>query len=69
MIFTREIAVLFISLASIPIVLAQTTTTLNSLARDVERVESVREVKDVIRSVAQLAQFARWSDMAALFPR
>lgn len=41
--------------------------TLNSLARDVERVESVREVKDVTATFAQLAQFGRYADMAALF--
>ncbi|KAF2179525.1 hypothetical protein K469DRAFT_595926 [Zopfia rhizophila CBS 207.26] len=41
--------------------------TVNSLARDVERVESVREIKDVQRVFAQLAQFGRWNDMAALF--
>lgn len=56
-----------VSLACIPIILAQTPTTLNSLARDIQRVESIREVKDVTHSFAQLGQFGRWSDMAALF--
>lgn len=65
--FTKGTAAVLVSLVSISIVLAQTTTTLNSLARDVERVESVREVKDVLRSFAQLAQFGRWSDIAAFF--
>lgn len=45
----------------------QAPPTVNSLARDIERVESVREIKDVQRTFAQLAQFGRWSDMAALF--
>ncbi|MEU7712421.1 nuclear transport factor 2 family protein [Micromonospora chalcea] len=40
---------------------------IDSLARDVERVESLREVKDVQRSYAHLAQFGRWADMAKLF--
>ncbi|KAF2872732.1 hypothetical protein BDV95DRAFT_676748 [Massariosphaeria phaeospora] len=44
-----------------------TAPTLDSLARDIERVESIREIKDVQRTFAQFAQFARWNDMAALF--
>jgi hypothetical protein len=67
MMFTKGTAAVLVSLASISNVLAHTTTTLNSLARDVERVESVREVKDVLRNFAQLAQFGQWSDIAALF--
>lgn len=66
MIFSKLIAAALL-FASISIGLAQTTPTLNSLARDVERVESIREVKDVQKTFAQLAQFGRWSDMAALF--
>ncbi|KAK0651098.1 SnoaL-like domain-containing protein [Cercophora newfieldiana] len=46
---------------------AQTTPTLDWLARNIQRVESVREVKDVTRTFSQLAQFGRWSDIAALF--
>jgi len=41
--------------------------TLNSLARDLQRVESVREIKDLTRAFAQLAQVGRWADMSALF--
>ncbi|MBX6749267.1 MAG: nuclear transport factor 2 family protein, partial [Micromonosporaceae bacterium] len=41
--------------------------TLDTLARDIERVESLREVKDVQRTYAHLAQFGRWDEMAALF--
>jgi hypothetical protein len=41
--------------------------TVDSLARNVERVESIREVKDVQRSFSQLSQFGRWDDMASLF--
>jgi hypothetical protein len=41
--------------------------TLDTLARDIERVESLREVKDVQRTYAHLAQFGRWDDMAKLF--
>ncbi|MET8370840.1 nuclear transport factor 2 family protein [Micromonospora profundi] len=43
------------------------STTINTLARDVERVESLREVKDVQRAYTHLAQFGRWSEMAELF--
>ncbi|KAE8440862.1 hypothetical protein EG329_006379 [Mollisiaceae sp. DMI_Dod_QoI] len=64
MIFTKGTAAVLVSLASVAL---PQTTTLNSLARDIERVESVREVKDVLRSFAQLAQFGKWSNMAALF--
>ena len=67
MLFSSGKAALLVSFAGIQIGFAQTTTTLNSLARDIERVESVREVKDVQKIFAQLAQFGRWSDMAALF--
>jgi hypothetical protein len=41
--------------------------TVNSLARDIERVESVREIKDLQRTFSQLAQFGRWGEIAALF--
>ena len=57
MLFSSGKAALLVSFAGIQIGFAQTTTTLNSLARDIERVESVREVKDVQKIFAQLAQF------------
>jgi hypothetical protein len=50
---------------ALPIIHA--TTTLNSLARDVERVESIRAIKDIQRSFSQLAQFGRHTDMTSLF--
>lgn len=40
---------------------------IDSLARDVERVESVREVKDLQRTYVQLLQFGQWKSAAALF--
>ncbi|KAF1997509.1 hypothetical protein P154DRAFT_440938 [Amniculicola lignicola CBS 123094] len=45
----------------------QSSLTLDSLARDVERVESIREIKDVTKTFAQLAQFGEWREMSKLF--
>ncbi|MGN9785272.1 nuclear transport factor 2 family protein [Nonomuraea sp. ZG12] len=41
--------------------------TIDTLARDLERVESVREVKDLQRTYTHLSQFGQWNAMAALF--
>jgi len=54
-------------LGSLASSLTEGVSTINSLARDVERVESIREIKDVQRTYAQLAQIGRWKDMAILF--
>lgn len=54
-------------LAGVSFSLALTAPTLNTLARDLERVESIREIKDVRKFFSHLAQFGRFGDMAALF--
>jgi len=40
---------------------------LDSLARDVDRLESLRAVKDIQRHYAQYGQYGLWNEMAALF--
>ena len=50
-----------------PAASAESTVTLDSLARDVALVESVREIKDLHRTYAQLHQYGKFAEMAALF--
>jgi hypothetical protein len=42
-------------------------TSIDGLARDVERAESIRAVKTLQRTYAQFAQYGLWNEMAALF--
>jgi SnoaL-like domain len=42
-------------------------TSLDELARDVDRAESIRAVKQLQRTYAQYSQYALWSEMADLF--
>ena len=42
-------------------------TTLDDLARDVDRAESMRAVKNLQRTYAQYSQFGLWREMADLF--
>ena len=42
-------------------------TSLDELARDVDRAESLRTVKNLQRTYAQYAQYGLWNEMADLF--
>lgn len=44
-------------------------TTLDELARDVDRAESIRAVKNLQRTYAQYSQYGLWNEMADLFAR
>jgi SnoaL-like domain len=46
---------------------ASAQTTLDELARDVDRAESMRAVKNLQRTYAQYSQFGLWREMADLF--
>ncbi|KAH6663480.1 hypothetical protein B0J14DRAFT_256881 [Halenospora varia] len=47
--------------------LAQAALTIDSLARDIQRVEAIREIKDTTKQFAQLAQYGRFNEMADQF--
>src|SRR5689334_5397681 len=44
-------------------------TSLNELARDVDRAESMRAVKNLQRTYAQYSQYGLWNEMADLFAK
>ena len=44
-------------------------TSLDELARDVDRAESMRAVKQLQRTYAQYSQFGLWNEMADLSPQ
>jgi hypothetical protein len=47
--------------------MATAQTTLDALARDVDRAESIRSVKNLQRTYAHYAQYGLWNEMGALF--
>src|SRR5262245_34222234 len=57
---------LMLSLVARPLQSAEQSS-LDSLARDVERAEAIRAVKVLQRTYAQYAQFGLWNEMANLF--
>src|SRR6476660_4323486 len=60
---------LVLAAAVMPSVTAVAQTSLDELARDVDRAESMRAVKNLQRTYAQYSQYGLWNEMADLFAR
>jgi hypothetical protein len=47
--------------------LAEASSTLDALARDITRVESIRHIKNIQKQVSHLAQYGQWQSISNLF--
>ena len=60
---------LVLAAAAMQPAIAVAQTSLDELARDVDRAESMHAVKNLQRSYAQYSQYGLWNEMADLFAR
>jgi hypothetical protein len=60
---------LVLAAAAMQPAIAVAQTSLDELARDVDRAESMRAVKNLQRTYAQYSQYGLWNEMADLFAR
>jgi SnoaL-like domain len=60
---------LVLTAALMPPVIVVAQTSVDELARDVDRAESMRDVKNLQRTYAQYSQFGLWNEMADLFAK